>query len=70
MKSIEFKPTGYPSDLTDKQWEIIAEYFPQNGNNDYHKRSLERVDANHLIFNQSTTQRAITAPKKAAVVLE
>ena len=40
MKSIEYKPTGYPSDLTDAQWEIIAEYFPQNGNNDYHKRSL------------------------------
>jgi len=40
MKTIEFMPTGYPSDLTDAQWEVIAEYFPQNGNNDHHKRSL------------------------------
>ena len=43
MKTIEFKPTNYPSDLTDAQWEIIAEYFPQNGNNEHHKRSL--IDA-------------------------
>ena len=40
MKPIEYKPTNYPSDLTDKQWEVISEYFPQNGNNDHHKRSL------------------------------
>ena len=43
MKSIEYKPTGYPSDITDTQWEIIADYFPQNGNNDHHKRSLINV---------------------------
>ena len=40
MKTIEFKPTNYPSDMTDAQWKIIAEYFPQNGNNGHHKRSL------------------------------
>ena len=40
MKPIEYIPTNYPSDLTDTQWEVIAEYFPQNGNSDYHKRSL------------------------------
>ena len=40
MKTIEFKPTNYPSDLTDAQWEIIAECFPQNGNSGHHKRSL------------------------------
>ena len=40
MELIEFKPTNYPSDLTDSQWEQIEEYFPQNGNSDHHKRSL------------------------------
>ena len=40
MKPIEFRPTNYPSDLTDTQWEVIAEYFPQNGNSEHHKRSL------------------------------
>jgi len=40
MKTIEYIPTHYPSDLSDKQWEVIAPYFPQNGNNDHHKRSL------------------------------
>jgi len=40
MKTIEYIPTNYSSDLTDAQWEVIAEYFPQNGNNDHHKRSL------------------------------
>ena len=40
MKIIEFKPTGYPSDLTDKQWEQIANFFPQGPNSEHHKRSL------------------------------
>ena len=43
MSTVEFKPTNYPSDLTDSQWEQLEGYFPQNGNNDHHKRSL--VDA-------------------------
>jgi len=40
MENINFIPTSYPSDLTDKQWEQIAEYFPQGPNSDHHKRSL------------------------------
>ncbi len=40
MESIEFKATNYPSDLSDAQWEQIAEYFPQGPNSDHHKRSL------------------------------
>jgi len=40
MDLIEFKPTDYPNDLTDAQWEQIEEYFPQNGNREHHKRSL------------------------------
>jgi len=40
MKTIEYVATKYPSDITDEQWEVIAEYFPQNGNSDHHKRSL------------------------------
>lgn len=40
MDSMEFIPTNYPSDLTDTQWEEIAEYFPQGPNSDWHKRTL------------------------------
>jgi|GEM_PF-7064694 len=30
MEQQEFKATNYPSDLTDSQWEQIAEYFQQD----------------------------------------
>ena len=40
MKTKEYRPTSYPSDLTDKQWEQIAAYFPQGPNSEHHKRSL------------------------------
>ena len=40
MKNIGYKPTGYPSDLTDAQWEKIAEYFPIGNKGTTHKRSL------------------------------
>jgi len=40
MKNIEYKPTDYPSDLTDAQWERIAEYFPMGNKGTTHKRSL------------------------------
>ena len=40
MKQIEYKPTNYPSDLTDTQWEMIAEYFPMGNKGTEHKRSL------------------------------
>ena len=40
MKTINFAPTNYPSDLTDEQWEQIAECFPQGPNSEHHKRSL------------------------------
>ena len=36
----EYIPTNYPSDMTDGQWELIAEYFPQGPNSRHHKRSL------------------------------
>ena len=40
MEEKAFKPTNYPSDLTDSQWKQIAEYFPQGPNSEHHKRSL------------------------------
>ena len=40
MKNIEYKPTNYPSDLTDTQWEMIAGYFPAGNKSQEHKRSL------------------------------
>lgn len=36
----EYKATNYPSDLTDKQWEKIAEFFPSGNKSVYHKRNL------------------------------
>lgn len=40
MKNIEYKPTNYPSDLTDEQWEKIGEFFPVGNKSMVHKRSL------------------------------
>lgn len=40
MKNIEYKRTGYPSDLTDVQWEKIREFFPNGNKSAIHKRSL------------------------------
>jgi Transposase and inactivated derivatives len=40
METIEYRATDYPSDLTDSQWEQIAEYFPQGPNSEHHKRAL------------------------------
>ena len=40
MKNIEYKPTNYPSDLTDVQWETISKYFPEGNKSLIHKRSL------------------------------
>jgi putative transposase len=40
MDTIDFKPTNYPSDLSEREWEEIAEYFPQGPNSEHHKRWL------------------------------
>ena len=40
MKKIEFKPTNYPSDLTNEEWAIIEGFFPIGNKSAYHKRAL------------------------------
>ena len=40
MKNLEFKATTYPSDLTDKEWEIIEKFFLIGNKSEYHKRTL------------------------------
>ena len=40
MKTIEYKATNYPSDLTEKEWLVIKDYFPQGNKSSHHKRSL------------------------------
>ena len=40
MKKLEFIPTNYPSDLTDKEWEIIEPFFIVGNKSGWHKRSL------------------------------
>ena len=40
MKNIEYKPTNYPSDVTDAEREVIAGYFPNGNKSEHHKRSL------------------------------
>ena len=38
--TITFTPTNYPSDVTDKEWEIIERFFPYGNQSGHHKRSL------------------------------
>ena len=57
MKKIEYKPTNYPSDLTDKQWEKIAEYFPMGNKGAIHKRSL--VEAVLYLVDNGCKWRAL-----------
>ena len=57
MKNIEYKPTGYPSDLTEKEWEKIKEYFPQENASEVHKRSL--VEAVLYLVDNGCKWRAL-----------
>ena len=57
MKNIEYKPTGYPSDLTDAQWEKIKEFFPQGNRSEIHKRSL--VEAVLYLVDNGCKWRAL-----------
>lgn len=57
MKSIEYKPTGYPSDMTDKQWETISGFFPNGNRSAVHKRSL--VEAVLYLVDNGCKWRAL-----------
>jgi putative transposase len=57
MNTIEFIPTNYPTDLTDEQWELIKEFFPQGPNSDHHKRSL--INATLYLVNNGCKWRAL-----------
>ena len=57
MKDIKHKPTGYPSDLTDAQWEKIAGYFPMGNKGTVHKRSL--VEAVLYLVDNGCKWRAL-----------
>jgi len=57
MKNIEYTPTNYPSDLTDTQWETIAEYFPMGNKGTVHKRSL--VEAVFYLIDNGCKWRAL-----------
>ena len=37
---IEYKATNYESDLTDKQWEEIKEFFPSGNKSKYPKKAM------------------------------
>jgi putative transposase len=57
MKKIEYKRTCYPSDLTDSQWDQIAEYFPMGNKGTTHKRSL--VEAVLYLVDNGCKWRAL-----------
>ena len=40
VSNIEFVPTNYPSDLTDKEWMVIEKFFTYGNQSEHHKRSL------------------------------
>ena len=67
MRSIEYKPTGYPSDLTDAQWEKIKEFFPEGNKSEIHKRLL--VEAVLYLVDNGCKWRALPHdyPKWSAV---
>ena len=57
MKEIKYNPTGYPSNLTDSQWERIAGYFPIGNKGEIHKRSL--VEAVLYLVDNGCKWRAL-----------
>jgi putative transposase len=57
MKTIEYKPTGYPSDLTDAQWEKVSVFFPMGNKASVHKRSL--VEAVLYLVDNGCKWRAL-----------
>jgi putative transposase len=57
MKNIEYKPTCYPSDLTNAQWEEIAFLFPMGNKGNTHKRSL--VEAVLYLVDNGCKWRAL-----------
>ena len=67
MKEIEYKPTGYQSDLIDKEWEKISKYFPHANASEIHKRSL--VEAVLYLVDNGCKWRALPHdyPKWSAV---
>ena len=50
MKNIEFKATNCPSDLTDKEWKIIQDFFQLGNKSEHHKRAL----ANAVFYIEKT----------------
>ena len=57
MKEIVYKPTNYPSDLTDRQWGTISRYFPRGNKSTVHKRSL--VEAVLYLVDNGCKWRAL-----------
>jgi len=57
MKEIEYTPTNYPSDLTNKQWEKISGFFPRGNKSMVHKRSL--VEAVLYLVDNGCKWRAL-----------
>ena len=57
MKTIEYIPTNYPSDLTDSQWEEIGHFFPMGNKGEIHKRSL--VEAVLYLKDNGSKWRAL-----------
>ena len=50
MDTIDFKPTNYPSDLSEREWEEIAEYFPREYS-PKHRSTIYLISLN--MFNES-----------------
>lgn len=53
----EYKRTNYPSDLTDKQRDKIAQFFPSGNKSKYHKRNL--VEAVMYVVKTGCQWRAL-----------
>jgi len=57
MKELDYKRTGYPSDLAVDQWEKIKDFFPQGNKSAIHKCSL--VEAVLYLVDNGCKWRAL-----------
>ena len=55
----KYQATNYESDLTDKQWEAIKEFFPSGNKSKYHKRSLVEAVNFLVIIYATASHKAI-----------
>jgi len=64
----EYKRTNYPSDLTDEQWNKIAEFFTSGNKSKYDKRNLveagKNVEPGYALIDSQSVKTAYRSDTK------